>query len=101
MTCTLLCTLLKIAISTALMCPGALIVQCAQKPFVSERSSNLAMPISPPSLEQMAAKMVVLKELPTGHLPKKMKEDFWALSRLPGYYKVTKTSTKVAGFEFD
>ena len=53
------------------------------------------MSISPPTLKQLAAKIVVLKELPTAHLPKTVKEDFQALPYLPGNFVVTESSLKV------
>ena len=60
-----------------------------------QRRLKLAMVILPPTLKQLAAKIVVLKELPTAHLPKTVKEDFQALTNLPGNFAVTETSRKV------
>ena len=53
------------------------------------------MEISPPTLKQLAAKFVVLKELPTAQLPKTVKEDFQAFTYLPGNFAVIEASIKV------
>jgi len=58
-----------------------------------------AMSISPPTLKQLAAKIVVLKELPTAHLPKTVKEDFQAFTYLPGNFAVIEASMKVVGLD--
>lgn len=62
-------------------------------------SLEFATPISPPSLQQLAAKIVVLMELPTSDLPKVLKEDFQALAHLPGNFTVIETSKKFTGLD--
>ena len=58
------------------------------------------MSLRPPTLKQQAARIVVLKGLPTSGLPPKdMRQNFDALAHLPGSYKVTKRSIKVDGEE--
>ena len=58
------------------------------------------MPLKPPTLKQQAARIVVLKGLPTSGLPPKdMRQNFEALAHLPGSYKVIKRSIKVDGEE--
>jgi len=52
------------------------------------------MSISPPTLKQLASKIVLLKKLPTAHLPKRMKEEFQAFTYLSGNFAVTETSMK-------
>ena len=55
------------------------------------------MPLKPPTLKQQAARIVVLKGLPTSGLPppKDMRRNFEALAQLPGNYTVSKRSIKV------
>ena len=53
------------------------------------------MPLSPPTLKQLAARIVVLEELPTDGLPPKMEKDMEALTLLPGSYVVTKSKSEV------
>ena len=53
------------------------------------------MPLSPPTLKQLAARIVVLEELPTDGLPPKLEKDMEALTLLPGSYVVTKSKSEV------
>ena len=54
-----------------------------------------AMPLTPPTLKQQAARVVLLKELPTSGLPPKtLRQDFEALAQLPGNYTVIENSVK-------
>ena len=54
-----------------------------------------AMPLTPPTLKQQAARVVLLKELPTSDLPPKtLRQDFEALAQLPGNYTVIENSVK-------
>ena len=48
------------------------------------------MPLKPPTLKQQAARIVVLKGLPTSGLPppKDMRRNFEALAQLPGNFTV-------------
>ena len=53
------------------------------------------MPLTPPTLKQQAARVVLLKELATSGLPPKtLRQDFEALAQLPGNYTVIENSVK-------
>ena len=53
------------------------------------------MLVSVLSLKELAVRVVLKKGLPTGELPKTLKEEVDALSRLAGVYTITDMSTKV------
>ena len=56
---------------------------------------STAMLLSVLTLKELAVRAVLLEKLPTGELPKTLKEEMGALSRLEGVYTINDMSLEV------